>query len=139
MDDEMNGATFPTKADRLFGPNPSGLDESPHGMMVLVFVGMFAGGQFGSRRQVVCGDGCNAYLRTWRDRHKDPRRWGSHPRARTIPPCSQAAHDRQVRCVRSPVRCPGPAPCRIRVRCSARQSPVRRYECIGNALPSLGV
>ena len=48
MDDEMNGATFPTKADRLFGPNPSGLDESPHGMMVLVFVGMFAGGQFGS-------------------------------------------------------------------------------------------
>ncbi|MBF9670292.1 hypothetical protein [Bifidobacterium dentium] len=36
--------------DRLFGPNPSGLDESPHGMMVLVFVGMFAGGQFGSRR-----------------------------------------------------------------------------------------
>ena len=27
MDDEMNGATFPTKADRLFGPNPSGLDE----------------------------------------------------------------------------------------------------------------
>lgn len=39
-----------TKADRLFGPNPSGLDESPHGMMVLVFVGMFAGGQFGSRR-----------------------------------------------------------------------------------------
>ena len=34
--------------DCLFGPNPSGLDESPHGMMVLVFVGMFAGGQFGS-------------------------------------------------------------------------------------------
>ena len=62
MDDEMNGATFPTKADRLFGPNPSGLDESPHGMMVLVFVGMFAGGQFGSRRQVVCGDGCQRIL-----------------------------------------------------------------------------
>ena len=37
MDDEMNGATFPTKADRLFGPNPSGLDESPHGLMVPVF------------------------------------------------------------------------------------------------------
>ena len=48
--------------DCLFGPNPSGLDESPHGMMVLVFVGMFAGGQFGSRRQVVCGDGCQRIL-----------------------------------------------------------------------------
>ena len=29
--------------DRLFGPNPSGLDESPHGMMVLVIVGMIVG------------------------------------------------------------------------------------------------
>ena len=39
-----------TKADRLFGPNPSGLDESPHGMMVLVIVGMIVGllsGMFG--------------------------------------------------------------------------------------------
>jgi len=36
--------------DRLFGPNPSGLDESPHGMMVLVIVGMIVGllsGMFG--------------------------------------------------------------------------------------------
>lgn len=39
-----------TKADRLFRPNPSGLDESPHGMMVLVIVGMIVGllsGMFG--------------------------------------------------------------------------------------------
>ena len=36
--------------DCLFGPNPSGLDESPHGMMVLVIVGMIVGllsGMFG--------------------------------------------------------------------------------------------